>query len=393
MVDTAPFGDGIGPANLLAQVRATAPWLWSPRFVPPSTAPGALADLVAGPDGWLAVLHAGERLPATPSPSAAQRVDYLALCCAAHHGTVATFCPTDVDIAIRGHAWRDADAERLARQAAIARAMRGWDLRRISARWVDRPTGPVSGHEGEWFGVMLGMAGGLLALGDTAGALAVADEAETEAARAGREFLAVRDEVRRGGDALPLLALAAILTHNAGDIDQGLAHWSDAARASPEGTAIQRRLARLAHEGPQRLAGAYALAAQVYKALLAAEGHRHYPLRAVKALRAHEDLLLPLGPCFDAWGARIATHPALKPDDRAEVAAALVAGCRKIPGQTGYFRALAGIASATPLDRLAERMPAQARKALQDPALRRQLAVRRESFEHSLRKQALGILG
>lgn len=393
----AKFGDGIGPANLLGLVRHTAPWLWQRRFDPlaPETPPPGtrLADLAGGAAGWLAVVRAGERLQATPRPSPDERVDYFALCVACHHATVATFCPTDVDTRIRGHRWRDPDPTVLARQAALTMAMHGWDPRPVSARVVVRPGGPVSGHDGEWLGVASGGLGGFLAVADAVAADAMGAAIEAELGREAREFRACAEAVRRGkGDELELLALAVVLTHNVGDVDQGVSHWPDAIAGSPEAMRWKARLHRLAHENATPFAGAFQIAAALYKRIMAAEGHRHYPLRQVKALRAAPDLLLPIGPCLDAWGELVAGHRDLDLDEKAEILAALAAGCRKIPGQVGYHRAIAGMAAGTGLDQLAKRLNAGARQALKDPEIKRHLQLRRVSFESSLRKQAQATL-
>jgi hypothetical protein len=134
----------------------------------------------------------------------------------------------------------------------------------------------------------------------------------------------------------------------------------------------------------------------VYRALLAPEGHRNYPLREVRALRAQLALLLPLGPCLDGWGAAVARHPGLRPEDRAACVEALVNGCRKVPGQSGYYRALAGLDSATPgglFDgELADACPAAVRRGLREADLRRLVAVPRVSFESGLVSRARRLL-
>ena len=43
------------------------------------------------------------------------------------------------------------------------------------------------------------------------------------------------------------------------------------------------------------LIGEFYRAKIIYKELLSAEGHRHYPLREPKCLRMTPDLMLPLG--------------------------------------------------------------------------------------------------
>jgi hypothetical protein len=169
-------------------------------------------------------------------------------------------------------------------------------------------------------------------------------------------------------------------TNNAGDVMQGL------------GGAAHERFADLARTGPGRYGGAFARAALLYRELLAAEGHRNYPLRQARALRRDASLLLPIAPFLDDWGARVARHPELGAADRADVVAALVLGCQKVPGQSGYQRALAGFARAHPrgLDspELAPHWPVSVRRALRAAELARRVAVPRESFEKSLAKRA-----
>ncbi len=47
--------------------------------------------------GWLHILKHSDHIPNTNTPTEQERVDYFALCMAAHFSTVATFVPTDVD--------------------------------------------------------------------------------------------------------------------------------------------------------------------------------------------------------------------------------------------------------------------------------------------------------
>ena len=128
----------------------------------------------------------------------------------------------------------------------------------------------------------------------------LAAEAETliqhELEREAAAFRKVR--LARSGIATDtlLLKLAAVLTHNVGDVDQGLSYWDlDANGQSPKFEAHRIKFARLAHERSERFGGEYAIAKAVYKELLSAEGHRNYPLREPKCLRMTPDLMLPLG--------------------------------------------------------------------------------------------------
>lgn len=61
------------------------------------------------------------------------------------------------------------------------------------------------------------------------------------------------------------------------------------------------KFSRLAHERNERFGGEFFRAKIIYKELLSAEGHRHYPLREPKCLRMTPDLMLPLGEQADGF--------------------------------------------------------------------------------------------
>ncbi|HTO70715.1 MAG TPA: hypothetical protein VMR31_12720 [Myxococcota bacterium] len=350
------FGGFIGPRMLRAQVENTAPWLFDAR---------------APEQPYVALLRGADRLPAAAKPTPAERTDYFALCLAAHFASAATYVPTDVDTKIRRALWQDArGTDELPRMCALALELAGWDPEPVSARVVRvAGAGAVSGHDGERLAVL---AGGFAAT-RSAGLEAAID---TELCREARAFEAL--EAAPGAE-LELLRLAAVLTHNAGDLQQGL------------GTLRHPRFADLARSGPERFGGAFARAAALYRELLAQDGHRNYPLRKVRALRSDRALLLPLAPCLDDWGERLARFPGFGDGERAEVISALVDGCRKLPGQTAYHRALAGLDRALPrglaAPELTQHYSVSVRRELREPELRRLVAVRRESFEASLAKR------
>lgn len=64
-----------------------------------------IAQLAHTSDGWLKILRSPRHPPNAENPTPEQRIDYFALCMAAHFSTVATYVPTDVDSKIRGHCW------------------------------------------------------------------------------------------------------------------------------------------------------------------------------------------------------------------------------------------------------------------------------------------------
>lgn len=407
------FGGFIGPRTLLGLVRSAAPYLFDGRHPraaecppPPPDDDGRLAPLAFHPLGWWRVLlHAGERLAADAAPGPAEVADYFALCLAAHWATAASYVPTDVDAKIRGALWEDQQGEAgRATMLALVGQLRHWDVRGFSARAVDagaldgaQDLGSVSGHDGERLSVLCGALQARRAHGDEAAAAALEDEVDAELRREARAWEALRAAAARArpGDTsagVEWLRLASVLAHNAGDVNQGL--QSRAGRRA--GPAAAARFGELLQRDTQRYGGAFARAGAVYRALLAPEGHRNYPLRDVRALRAHPELLLPLGPCLDAWGGAVARHPGLAPRDRAACVEALVNGCRKVPGQSGYQRALAGLDVALPgglFDgELARDCAAAVRRGLREPALRRLVAVPRVSFESGLVSRARRLL-
>lgn len=344
-------------------------------------------DAGGHPMGYLEVLAGAEALEQSSSDGEEWNEDYFALCLACHHATVATFVPTDVDSKIRGLLWRRArSVESMERMFRMALRAHRWSIQGISTRATEAAgVGPVSGHDGEMLSVFAGALGTFV----RAGADVLAREAEAaieaELAREAAEF---RFAYRTPGCELDVLRLATSLTHNAGDLDQGISFWGK----SESYGAARARLSRLAHENKSPFDGWYQVAADIYRRAMSPEGHRHYPLRGVKALRRSAEYLLPLGPFFDDWGAIVATHPGLTMEERAEVVAALITGCRKLEGQRGYYRALHGFFGAFrgSAERVIKMLPVTARNDWKNAELRRQLAVPRSSFESMMRKMIKG---
>lgn len=371
----------ISPATIVEQVRNTAPFLNVERL----------------DDGrrliecreYLEILARGEALAGAQLDDDAMIEDYFALCIAAHHATVATFVPTDVDTKIRGLLWRDIRSQAsLERMFRFARHAMTWSIEGISTRATALAgVGVVSGHNGEQLSVLAAAYGSFLHVNATELAVEAAAAIDEELRREATEF---QHALRTRGCELDALCLAASLTHNAGDLDQGISFWP----SSGAHREARLRFGRLAHENTTPYEGAYTTAARVYKAVMSCEGHRHYPLRGVRALRQSRDLLLPLGPFLDDWGATIARHPALTSDDRAETLAALLAGCRKIEGQRGYYRAIHGMSEALggSMEALARQLPKTARDDWKNPETRKLISVPRVSFESMMRKMLAAAL-
>jgi hypothetical protein len=417
------FGGFVGPRTLVEQVRVGAPYLFDPRCpraaeLPPDPG-GPPAELLAHPLGWWRTLFAAERLEAASAPTPAQITDYFALCLAAHWASAPSYVPTDVDAKIRRALWEDQiDGGERRRMVDLALATGAFDVRGFSARAVtledpgDEPTAVpqrswLGGHDGEHCSVLAGALADASARadagdGESAAAAAELEEAlDAELRRSAQLFL---DFARLPAGELGLLAAAAILSHNAGDVNQGLGLPGNRALRP----ALAERYGGLVQRDPARYGGAFALAGALYRELLSAEGHRHYPLRAATGLRSHPALLLPISPLLDPFGERVATFvgggDGAQGDfrcrgfapfgvaQRAEVVVALVDGIRRVPGQVGYQRALCGFERAHRggfEDReLAGLLPGVVRKALAKGPLRKELDLPRRAFESALAKRA-----
>jgi len=356
----------ISPETLIAQVHNTAPFLDSrPREA------GRLVEIGRSPDGFLRVLANWQNMLSDGLNAGEQLQDYFALCLACHHATVATFVPTDVDTKIRGVLWHEMrDRDVLRGMLRLALDSRGWTEDGISIRAIRG----VSGHNGEQWSAIAGGLGRLLELGDRESA----DEAQAAIEVEIDREQAVFDRVTAERDAeLDVLRLSMTLAHNRGDLTQGMGFWKRNTTTGPVMDHLSER-------------GRFALAVKIYQHTgLSAEGHRHYPLRAVKPLRRSAATLMPLCPFLDDWGAVVA-----KLEDAHEVLAALVSGCEKVEGQQGYYRAIAGMraVSSGAFDRAAGRMPNATQRLLKGAELRKLVDVPRVSFESMMRKRARAAL-
>lgn len=379
----------IGPLNLLGLVKNTAPFIFEADSNLSANPGHRLIDMGDHPLGYLHILQNAHRLPAGEKPSVEDYEDYFALCLACHHATVATFIPTDVDSKIRGILWqRRADRDILRKRFEFCLQAMNWSLKGISTRATELSgVGPVSGHNGEMLGVLAGALGCFIFNGDLEYAERAAEAIDQELRREVHELqhaLALR------GREIDLLKICMSLLHNVGDLDQGISFWKNGEAYAP----FRKRFGKLGHENTSPYGGAFVVAGSLYKTLLASEGHRHYPLREVRPLRKSHQLLLPLGPFFDGWGAIIGTNSALNDEERAEVLAALLQGCKKIAGQQGYFRAIAGMIEACGgrFEQICKYMPASCRSLAKEPEFKKKFAVPQISFESSYRKRAQAIL-
>jgi hypothetical protein len=339
--------------------------------------------------GFLRIL-AGFRLEGAAAQALMtdRTLDYFGLCLACHHATVATFVPTDVDTKIRGLLWRlIKDPAQLDPMIEMTESFCDWDVPSVSRRTVRVDgLGVFAGHHGERLSVLVAGLGRAIHLGRADLGDRMQERIAGELTRESRGLAALLPS----GNDLDVLRMAAVMTHNAGDIDQAISFWPQ----SPAHTAAAVDIRRLAHENARPWNGHFALAARIYKATLAPEGHRNYPLRPIRCLRQSFDFLIETAPFLDDWGERIARDPRLEDADRSEVLEALVIGARKIEGQRGYQRAVAGMLQGlgSGIDAVVGRMSARARSEFKSADLRKAVATARVSFESSMKSRLRRVL-
>ncbi len=365
---------GIANSRLIEQVRNTAAWLWGS---PSTSSLAALFDTAAAdePEGRADLRAQTE--PATADPLTGVR--NLRLRLAAHYATVATFVPTDIDAQIRHHHWMtigDASAFAAARACIDETAAR--DPALVSAR----VTRGVSGHDGEWFSARAGALGRALALGFADEAAALVAQIDAELDREEQLFAAA---IAGGAPARTTLALATALAHNLGDLSRVVDAW-------PKPLAdhdYRARYSRLGHPDGEKHRPAFVLAGALNKEIMALENHRFLALRKPRALRRSRELLLPVGPWFDAWGEVIGRSALLDDRDRAEVVTALIELHLSSPRQQGCLRALAGIHRTTRggLGSFVAELPARVRKETLRGHVRDALDVSPEHFEARVEKR------
>lgn len=371
-----------------------------------STTVGRSVAMAANSEqGWLHILREfGKSIPPTQLPTEEQRVDFFALCMASHFSTVATYVPSDVDSKIRGHCWEDPSEAVLRSQFEIVKHALRWNVKLVSRRTLtiaDIEARPLSGHDGEWLGVLVGALGAFLKRNNASLAQEVKDLILQELDREAAMFRHLRLNAPSTANDLMLLKAAAILTHNVGDVDQGLAYWYDEedAKTPVPATLIQNKmlLGRLAHERYDRFGGEFGMAKAVYKELLSAEGHRHYPLRDAKCLRKIPDLMLPHGPFFEGWGRAVASHPGLGYEDKLMVLRQLLRGCDStskawcVPNQQGYYRALNGFGSVANLETYRKDLGAEG-GVLKEHTTRMHMGLSEKAFAEKLGARARDIL-
>jgi hypothetical protein len=352
---------GVAPKRIRFQVENTAAWALEGE---------------TGNASWRAHLLAAEALEDSWH-ARESGVAYLRLSLSAHFATVATLVPTDLDAHIRYHLWQEMESEaELSAALAVVDEAAAWDPRPVSARVVEIPGhAPVHGHAGEWLAVRAGALGRALELR----ADDVADRLEADIDRELVHEASAFARAREIGDPVLALKVATTLAHNGGDLSRVVEAY---AKGTPRKEQMIARFAKLGHEDSARYAGEHHLAGHVNKAVMATENHRFLPMRAARSLRAARELILPIAPFFDAWGERVAMSEALELRGRAEALGVLLAAHETSPELLAYQRALAGLDRSFKggLTRIADELPARARRVVLSGSVRAALGTSEERF-------------
>lgn len=323
-----PAPRGIDPKTLLDGVRNTIPYFF---------------EDVPGATPWPAFSDYLKTYPETLTHS-----QYYRLCLTAHWATVGSMVPTDVDMQIRVKLWASSltpeagsDLDQMIDTVLEART---WDWGPFCHRQVFSPeTGKrLGGHEGEWFSIAAG-AYCAVRKKNPRRAHELSQGIQNEA----RRHAEIYQDLKKARDGIGLLKAATLIAHNLGDLDRVIDLW-----ALEENDPLRAAVFELGHpprqsgEGPglKKIHEVLSEAGELNKHAMAAENHRHFALRKPRALRRSPDFLLELAPFWDQWGARVARHPLMTPEDLAEIVEALLEGHERLPKTFAYPRALKGIA-------------------------------------------------
>lgn len=389
-METYPFSDpllpslprGVAPSVLLKQVRNTVPFIFEPNFLTTDSNSTAylvklreLNRLLGSND-----LQAGDELSLTHE-------EYFELCLCAHHATVASFVPTDVDNQIRFKLWHPSlGLETLSKMAALVVRSLGWDTTLVSMRWLKSPEkGEIlSGHAGEWLATAVAAYAALRRKSP--------DQAADIAGLILRELhkeAQIFKELRKARDGIGILKASAIIAHNLGDLDRVIDIWN-----LPSDDPLREHLYKLGHTQRSSFVDSLLEAGKLNKAYTAIENHRHFALREPRCLRRSVDFLLPMGPFFDDWGILIAKHPGLDPKEVGAVVEALVDGWERLKGPIGYTRALTGILESFPggFKALSDYVPARIARVLKSGTLRALCSIPRKRFDEQWNQMGLRVV-
>ncbi|MGE4232277.1 MAG: hypothetical protein AB7F43_03010 [Bacteriovoracia bacterium] len=356
---------GIVPDLLLEQVQNTVPFLFDDGFKINNFEPHLeyLRLLKRTDEKFLSYL------------------EYFKLCLSAHHATVASFVPTDVDIHIRFKLWKNslADDHTKIEMARLVLESRTWDYASVSRRWVRSPAGEsLSGHTGEWFSTAVPAYCSIVDI-DPKLALEIEDQIISEIKREAKIFA----DLHQAKDGIGALKAATVIAHNLGDLDRVIDLWK-----LTENSNLYKSVYKAGHESIESLGEISSwliFAGDLNKRYMATENHRHLPLRKVRCLRKSADFLLPFGPFLDDWGSLLACHSGLAEEELSSAIEGLIDGfvIHQRQGAMGYARALRAIEQTIPggLTRMCRALPSRVAKTLKTGVLRTNTLIPQARFE------------
>lgn len=289
---------------------------------------------------------------------------------AAHWASAGSFCPTDVDNALRQHLWNKKETKDFVESM--------WETTLESLFWdYSQVTGKVIGtsniqqrlstHEGTWFSV---------AVGAYAAAVKIKNEIYTKKLLDLISFEMDRElkiaQFWLESDPFTFCGLTALISHNLGDFDRVV---------EVSGLSAKDPLMNF-YKLSEKAGTLWALACMYYKKHVSADGHRNFALRNPKCLRTHSELLIGVGPFHEDWGSKIAQTTHLTEAEKAEVAIELVDGWSRLKGETwGYPRAYRGLTDKLPLKNLQPYWNAKQLKLVQDARFQTKVKLPRSQFE------------
>ena len=337
LVSPEPFSTESSLPVWLAHLESAMPYLFEADF-------GGIAATPRRP-----YLEAIRRAAAAPG-RAHDLVGRFRLGFLAHWTSAASFAPVEVEPSLRVGFWKEVSSSETVREMAeLVLEAYAWDPTPISRRWTTSPrTGLVlSSHHGEWLAIAVA-AYAATRERDPILSLRLREAIEVEVTREAKAYL----EFRKARDGVGILRSAALIAQNLALLDRAIEAW-ELSSGDPIRAFAYRSTSALGARAA-RFGGAFAESGRLNRELLASENHRHFSLRAPRALRRSPEFLLPIPPFFDEWGARIATHPAIRRGDLSVIVEALYHGWEKAKGVAGttiteaYPRAVAGILEALP---------------------------------------------
>jgi hypothetical protein len=310
---------GIAPKTLLSQLHASCPYVFE------------LSDSEARFVSFLKNTN-------TDIDSAQfDLATYFELCMASHWASAGSFCPTDVDNALRQHLWNKPETKDFAELMwEITCDSFKWDYSKVTGKVVspENLEMRVSTHEGTWFSVAVGAYAAAVKFKNEKYQREIFDLIAFEMER--EEKIA---DFWYKEDPLTFIKLTALISHNLGDFDRVI-EVSQLKSQDPLITGFYKL--------SEKQGSIFQLACSYYKKFVSVDGHRNFALRNPKCLRRHHELLIGVGPFHEDWGRMIATTDLLSVGEKAEVAIELVDGWIRLKGDSwGFARAYRGFIDAT----------------------------------------------